>query len=34
MLSLRVDNPKNNSCISTIVWAKDHIFTNKILLLK
>lgn len=34
MLNLRVDNPKNNSCISTIVWAKDHIFADKVLLLK
>ena len=34
MLSLRIDNPKNNSCISTIVWAKDYIFNNKVFLLK
>lgn len=33
-LRLRIDNPKNNSCISTIVWAKDYEFSNKVLLLK
>ena len=27
---LRVDKPKNNSCISTITWAKDYEFIKKI----
>lgn len=26
---LRVDKPKNNSCISTITWAKDYEFIKK-----
>lgn len=33
-LCLRIDNPKNNSCISTIVWAKDYEFHNKVATLK
>lgn len=33
-LYLRIDKPKNNSCISTIVWAKDYEFANKVFLLK
>ena len=31
---LRVDKPKNNSCISTITWAKDYEFIKKITNLK
>lgn len=33
-ISLRIDQPLNNSCISTIIWAKDHILKDKILPLK
>ena len=33
-LNLRVDLPKNNSCISTIVWAKDYEFKTKVKSLK
>ena len=33
-IRLRIDSPRNNSCISTIVWAKDHLLRDKILLLK
>ena len=33
-LRLRIDMPINNSCISTIIWAKDYEFANKVLLLK
>lgn len=33
-LNLRIEMPKNNSCISTIVWAKDYELNNKVLLLK
>lgn len=30
-LYLRIDQPKNNSCISTIKWAKDYELTTTIL---
>ncbi len=30
LLTLRIDPPKNNSAISTVVWAKDHLFENKL----
>lgn len=33
-LNLRIDLPKNNSCISTIIWAKNYEFKDKILSLK
>ena len=33
-LNLRIDLPKNNSCISTIIWAKDYEFKSKVLSLK
>lgn len=33
-LHLRVDKPKNNSCISTVKWAKDYELENKIYYLK
>ncbi len=33
-LQLRIDSPKNNSCISTIIWAKDYEMSKKVLLLK
>lgn len=30
-LNLRIEAPKNNSCISTIVWAKDYVFHDKVM---